>query len=214
MTPAKEPWTDQRLQRIAARLDLALSPEQCEQIQQFLTCLSKWNKAYNLTAIKDPEKMITHHIADSLSIAKYVTASRVLDMGTGAGLPGIPLAILFPEKQFTLLDSVGKKVRFLHEVVRCLGLKNVTLVHSRVEDFSQEALFDIIVARAVASTADIIQQCQHLLANKGFYLLQKGVFPAHELKDVDLPCQSHSVDVPGLAAERHVILIGREISHG
>jgi 16S rRNA (guanine527-N7)-methyltransferase len=210
MTQVNDPWRVPRFQKLAASLEIELSVDQCNQLRQYLSCLAKWNKAYNLTAIKDPEKMFTHHIADSLSIAKYVTGQIILDMGTGAGLPGIPLAVLYPEKQFTLLDSVGKKVRFLHEVLRCLGLNNVTLVHSRVEDFSRGALFDIIVARAVASAADIIQQSQHILAKNGFYLLQKGAVPTHELGVLDLPYQSHVVDVPGLAAERHVILIGRE----
>ena len=108
--------------RLATELGLPFSRGQAERMVRFLECLKKWNKAYNLTAIRSYQKMLSHHVADSLSIARFLHGKAILDVGTGAGFPGVPLAILYPKKQFTLLDSVGKKIRFLHEAVRQLGL--------------------------------------------------------------------------------------------
>ncbi len=195
---------------IADKLELALGEPQCQQLIVYLENLAKWNEVYNLTAIKSYTKMLSHHIADSLSIAPYMQGQRILDVGTGAGLPGIPLAIMYPDKQFTLLDSVGKKIRFLREIVRKLSLTNVTLVESRVENFSCPDLFDIIVARAVATVSTIVQQSAHVLRRGGSFVLQKGRFPQAELAEVGKPFKVESLTVPLLAAERHVIIIGME----
>jgi 16S rRNA (guanine527-N7)-methyltransferase len=200
----------QSIADIASQLNLTLSESQCQQLVTYLECLAQWNKAYNLTAIKQYDKMLSHHIADSLSIAPYIEGQRILDVGTGAGLPGIPLAVLYPEKQFTLLDSVGKKIRFLREIVRKLNLTNVTLVESRVENFSCPDLFDMIVARAVATVNKIVQQSAHVLRRDGCFVLQKGRFPQAELDEVVQTFRVESLMVPLLAAERHVIIIGME----
>jgi 16S rRNA (guanine527-N7)-methyltransferase len=195
---------------IAQDLQLDLAEEQAQQLIAYVSNLHTWNQAYNLTAIKTYDKMLSHHIADSLSIARYIDGNNILDVGTGAGLPGIPLAVLYPEKKFTLLDSVGKKIQFLRDVVRKLNLDNVTLVQSRVEHFSCSNLFDMIVARAVATVGQIVQQSEHLLASGGSFVLQKGKLPAEELGQVTQPCKVESLTVPLLAAERHVVIIGME----
>jgi 16S rRNA (guanine527-N7)-methyltransferase len=196
------------------QLNVSLTADQVQKIIDFMRCLHKWNGVYNLSAIRTYDKMLSHHIADSLSIASFVSGQRILDVGTGAGLPGIPLAILYPDKQFVLLDSVGKKIRFLHEVKRLLSLDNVELVNTRVESFSTESLFDIITARAVSSLADMVENSQHLLKSSGCFLLQKGLWPHDELVDIKDPYKVIEVKVPLLDAKRHLVMIGQGVKHG
>jgi 16S rRNA (guanine527-N7)-methyltransferase len=176
----------------------------------YLGELAKWNKAYNLTAVRDPQQMVVRHIFDSLTAAPLLRGTRILDAGTGAGLPGIPLALCYPDRQFTLLDSNGKKIRFVQHVAGELGLKNIQPVQVRVESYECEERFDTVISRAFTALADFVSNSGHLLKPAGCLLAMKGKLPQAELRA--LPPGWHatnieSVNVPGLDAERHIIVL-------
>lgn len=195
------------LQQGVDDLKLSLSSAQVKLLLDYLGLLIKWNKAYNLTAVRDPLQMVTRHLLDSLAILPYLNGQRIIDIGTGAGLPGIPLAIANPERTYCLLDSNGKKIRFLQQVVVQLGLKNVTTVEDRAERYASELCFDSVVARAVGSVADILSQTQHLLCPDGQWLLMKGQYPQEELAAVDAAAKVIDYEVPGLNEQRHLICL-------
>ena len=196
-----------QIQNGITELNLKLSEETQRQMLEFLYFLQKWNKNFNLTAITDMEKMITHHLLDSLSIVPYVNGSYILDMGTGAGLPGVPLAFYFPEKNFVLLDSNAKKVSFLIQAKQQFNLRNITPIHSRVEDYSTEKCFEVIITRAVGSINEIIRASKHLCCQDGNFLFMKGKIPEEELENINLPCSIYPLKIPQLPAERHAIII-------
>ena len=173
----------------------------------FLQCLKKWNQTYNLTAIRDIDAMITHHLLDSLSVAPYLEGQSILDVGTGGGFPGIPLALYFPEKQFTLLDSNGKKTRFLLQAVTTLRIKNVQIVQMRVEDYHTPPCFDAIIFRAVKSIPEMIARSEHLCGKNGRFLAMKATYPVKELQNLSNPFTVQALTVPGLNAERHLIIV-------
>lgn len=175
---------------------------------KYVELLDKWNKTYNLTAVRKPEQMVTRHLLDSLSISPYLHGKKILDVGTGAGLPGIPLAVIFPERQFTLLDSNNKKTRFVIQAVAELELSNVDVVQSRVEEFLPSERFDTIVTRAYSTIGDMVKQTSHLLAADGIFLAMKGTNPVAEIGE--LPSnyrvkQNHIIKVPGLDEKRHLL---------
>jgi 16S rRNA (guanine527-N7)-methyltransferase len=192
---------------------LGLPSEPLDGLLSYLELLKRWNTAYNLTAIRDPGEMVYRHLLDSLSVAPYlpVSARRIIDVGTGAGLPGVPLALLFPEKQFDLLDSNGKKTRFLFQVKTALGLDNMTVLHSRAESWRPQQAYDIVVSRAFASLEDMMESCAHLCKPGGSFLAMKGTRPDAELEGIADRCelrQVHKLHVPGLPEERHLIELG------
>jgi 16S rRNA (guanine527-N7)-methyltransferase len=195
-------------------LDLALSENQIGQMLDFVRLISKWNKAYNLTAIRNQADMINLHLLDSLAMVSYIKGKRIVDVGTGAGLPGIPLALCLPEVQFTLLDSNAKKTRFVQQAILELKLSNVSVLHQRAEDHQPEQLYDAVITRAFASLADIIKLTTHLLAPEGELLAMKGQNMAEEL--VALPeaiaakVRVTPVNVPGLEAGRCLVQISAE----
>lgn len=194
----------------AEQLSLALTDRQVGLLVAYLNLLEKWNSAYNLTAIRQPEQMLYLHLLDSLSIAPRLTGNRILDVGTGPGLPGIPLAIVYPERHFTLMDSNGKKTRFLFQVRSELALGNVTEVQSRVEGFESDALFDAITSRAFTSLTDMVEKTNHLLADNGRFFAMKGQYPDQELRGLPKHYNviaSHPLVVPGVDGERHLIEI-------
>ena len=189
---------------------------QRDQLLAYLELLITWNKAYNLTAIRDPAQMIALHLLDSLTILPHVNGKHLIDVGTGAGLPGIPLAIMCPDQQFTLLDSNGKKTRFLFQARCQLGLANVTEIQSRVEQHQPRECYDVVLSRAFTSIAEMVDKCHHLLAAQGVFLAMKGKFPHSELSEVakDYKVEaSHTLQVPGVEGERHLIVIGRCHQH-
>lgn len=193
------------------QLSISLSDIQIGQLLSFIQLIAKWNKTHNLTAIKDPAEMVSKHLIDSLSIAKDFPSGDVLDVGSGAGLPGIPLAILKPQQSFTLLDASLKRVAFLQESRRKLALTNINPIHSRVEDFSGQK-FAVITSRAFTSLVNMLQQTEHLLAPDGCWLAMKGVYPSEEIAEVGAQYKIDStskVHVPGLSAERHLVQISR-----
>ena len=187
-----------------------------EKLRRYLTLLTKWNRVYNLTAITDPEQMVTHHVLDSLAIAAPIDlllactpATRVLDVGSGAGLPGIPLANARPAWQLTLLDGNGKKTAFIAQAAAEIGLPNVTVVTARAESLVS-APFDVIVARAFSSLRDFVIKTRALLAPAGHWAAMKGVIPHDELRELppDVECRDiRRLQVPGLDAERHLLLL-------
>ncbi|MGJ8692900.1 MAG: 16S rRNA (guanine(527)-N(7))-methyltransferase RsmG [Thalassotalea sp.] len=195
------------LEKLVNNTDLDLSEIQINQLIQYVELLNKWNKAYNLTSVRDPQEMLIKHIMDSLMVGPVLTGTDFIDVGTGAGLPGIPLAILYPKRNFVLLDSLGKRITFLRQVVFQLKLENVTPVLSRVENY-QEQQFDGVLSRAFASLLDMINWCQHLPNSNGKFYALKGVEPTEELaslpKNIQLK-QVHQINIPLLDAERHVI---------
>lgn len=207
-------WQDQ-LKSECSLLDIGLteiglniSDAQKYLLMRYLSMFIKWNKAYNLSAIRDPKAMVTLHLLDSLVVAPHFRGDNVLDVGTGGGLPGIPLAILFPETQFTLLDSAGKKIRFLFQVVNELGLKNVTVQNLRVESFDPVDKFDVIISRAFASVVDFVNCSEHLLAQNGAFWAMKGQNPVDELSQIQkhyIVASFQPLSVPGLDAERCLI---------
>lgn len=196
---------DETLQAGLFQMQLLLSSAQQSQLIAYLTLLQKWNKTYNLTAITDFEKMIAYHALDSLSVAPYLTGNNIVDVGSGAGLPGIPLAIYFPEKQFTLIDSVGKKTRFISQAVRELKLQNVQVIHGRAEACATKQGFDTMIARAVASIETLVSISKVLLKSNGHLLMMKSdVLEVESLSDA---YQVIPLAVPGIDAKRSLIIL-------
>lgn len=188
-------------------LNLSLDSVSQEKLLHFLLFLKKWNGHYNLTAITELEKMIAYHLLDSLSIAPFITGQSILDVGSGAGFPGIPLAIYFPEKRWTLLDSNGKKARFLIQATAELQLKNVDVIHDRVEKWPSSQKFDVILARAMGSVKDIMAQTRQHLQPGGQWLLMKGDYQHEELETLKPPPLIHTLSIPGITAPRNLIAI-------
>ena len=190
-------------------LNISMSAEMEKNLIQYMQLLLRWNRVYNLTALTDPKEILIHHIFDSFSIAKYIAGERIIDVGSGAGFPGIPLAIIFSQKKFVLLDSIGKKTRFLTQVTAELSLTNVEVVQARVEEFFPKSCFNTIIVRAVGSIADMIEKTQHLLCSDGKLLLMKGRYPHAELQKVHWHVQVIPLQVPKLHKERHLVCIRR-----
>nr|WP_256466080.1 16S rRNA (guanine(527)-N(7))-methyltransferase RsmG [Yersinia ruckeri] len=190
---------------------ISLPDKQKQQLVGYVELLHKWNKAYNLTSVRDPEQMLIRHILDSIVVNPHLQGQRFIDVGTGPGLPGIPLAIVRPDSHFTLLDSLGKRVRFLRQVQHELGLNNIEPVQSRVEDFSGEPGFDGVISRAFASLDDMLSWCHHLPSRpEGRFYALKGVCPDDELATLPKGIQLESVVrllVPELDGERHLIIL-------
>ncbi|MES2819325.1 MAG: 16S rRNA (guanine(527)-N(7))-methyltransferase RsmG [Pseudomonadota bacterium] len=200
----------------AQALGVALSGEQHAQLLAYLALLVKWNKAYNLTAVRDPDEMVSRHLLDSLSVVPFVAAGGTtwLDVGSGGGMPGVPLAILFPERQFTLLDSNGKKTRFLTQVKLELKLANLEVIHSRVEQLQPPRPFEGIVSRAFSSLEDFSNWTRHLGSGQTRWLAMKGVHPDDELQalPVDFRLEDTQVlKVPGCQGQRHLLILRRTL---
>lgn len=195
-----------------AALGLTLSAMQEQQLLDYVALLEKWNKAYNLTAVRDPLEMISRHLLDSLAILPHIQGSSLLDVGTGAGLPGIPLAIIKPALQVALLDSNSKKTRFLQQAKAELGLESVTVVHGRVEQVDVEQQFDIVTARAFASMEDAVLLAGSHCKQDGYLLLMVGQAPdvslqqkigEFEVSDIQM------LEVPDTEGERHIVKLTR-----
>ena len=209
---ARRPDLDKVLVNQLARgcdaLAVATDSATQQRLLTYLELMIKWNRAYNLTAVRDPEQMVTKHLLDSLAIAPYLAGDYLIDVGTGGGLPGVPLSIVFPDRQFHLLDSNGKKTRFLFQVKTALGLDNMVVHQARVEAFDSETPFDAVLSRAFASLEDMVDDCRHLLASGGHFFAMKGAYPGEEIAAVEDRCHLeavHSVNVPGLQEQRHLV---------
>ncbi len=199
----------QHLTDALAAMGLEPDSRQEAALLDYLALMAKWNKTYNLTAIHEPGRMLTHHILDSLVIAPHVGAGPLLDVGSGAGLPGIPLSILRPGMKVTLMDASQKKCGFMQQVVIELRLSNVTVVHGRVEDFRPSGGFPQVVSRAFSDLSEFVRLTRHLLAEGGEWLAMKGLYPNEEIAQLkgarvkrDVP-----LHVPGLDADRHLIVM-------
>lgn len=204
--------TEQQLAAGLQQLGVDLSAVQVALLLQYLTLFEKWNRAYNLSAIRKRPDMVRLHLLDSLAVAPHLVGEHILDVGTGAGLPGIPLAIAFPEKRFTLLDSAGKKTRFLFQVVQQLGLTNVAIENRRVESHQPELLYDGVISRAFASLRDMTQNCEHLLADSGRFWAMKGTVPEREMESIAEHFNvehCHLLAVPGVDAQRCLLVLQR-----
>jgi 16S rRNA (guanine527-N7)-methyltransferase len=183
-----------------------------QQLLDFLALLDKWNQVFNLTAIRNAEDMVVLHILDSLAIAPFLFGKRIIDVGTGAGLPGIPLALTQPDKEFFLLDSNGKKTRFLNQVKSELSLKNIQILQARIEDYKPDIYFDSIVSRAFSSIPVMLAKTQHLAAPDGQFIAMKGNLPQQEIDEVSAEftvVDVHKLSINGLSAQRHVVCIKR-----
>ncbi len=202
------------LARGAAELGIEVSTHQQEQLLAYLALLIKWNKAYNLTAVRDPDEMVSRHLLDSLSVVPFVAEAgqHWLDVGSGGGMPGVPLAIMFPEHGFTLLDANGKKTRFLTQVKLELKLANLEVVHDRVEHYRPATAFDGITSRAFSSLQDFTDWTRHLGAADCRWLAMKGVQPDDELQALpdDFRLDAcHVLKVPGCQGQRHLLILRR-----
>lgn len=202
------------LARGAAELGVELSGQQQEQLLAYLALLIKWNQAYNLTAVRNPDEMVSRHLLDSLSVVPFVATAgdNWLDVGSGGGMPGIPLAILFPERRFTTLDSNGKKTRFQTQVKLELKLGNLEVVHSRVENFRPARPFSAIVSRAFSSLADFAEWTRHLGDADTRWLAMKGQYPHEELAALPADFRveaEHVLQVPGCQGQRHLLILRR-----
>lgn len=193
------------------KLGLELNDHQIDQLISYLNLLIKWNKAYNLTAVRDPLEMVNRHLIDSLSIVPYIKGKRIIDVGSGPGLPGIPMAICYPELPVTTLDSNGKKTRFQLQVKTELSLENLTVVNDRVENCEFEP-FDQVISRAFASIEDMIKWTHQLCSKEGVFLAMKGLYPEDELSALPDGFElktCHRLQVPETDGERHLLVLGR-----
>ena len=182
------------------------------QLLMFVNLLNKWNKTHNLTSIKKTKDIFDKHLFDSLSIKEFVLGGEVLDVGTGGGFPGIPLAVLFEEKNFTLVDSNQKKIAFLNEVKRQLGLTNVSCLHTRVEDLADKK-FDVITTRAFATLSNMLEKTHHLIKQNGVWLAMKGNIPVDEINDIDTPFKTNIkklLSPIGTNYNRHLVIIKKQ----
>jgi 16S rRNA (guanine(527)-N(7))-methyltransferase RsmG len=207
-----DPALTSRLDAGLRDLQLQLPVAAREQLLGYLEQLHKWNKAYNLSGIRNLPDMLDLHLLDSLALAPLIDATPVADVGTGAGLPGIPLAICFPDKQFRLIDSNSKKTRFIFQTAALLGLHNVEIIHSRAESYQTPSQVAIVTSRAFASLRDFVLRCDHMLAANGKFLAMKGLIPHEEI--AALPAEFtvatiHPLSLPGSSHVRHVLDIRR-----
>ncbi len=204
----------------AREMGLDLTTGQSEKLCRYVELLVKWNRVYNLTAVRDPEEMVSRHILDSLSIVSQVASlvapgGRCIDVGSGPGLPGIPLAIMLPDRQISTLDCIGKKTRFQVQVCTELGLDNVTVLNERVEKWQPEQKYDVVMSRAFSSLVDMITGTDHLLSAKGQWLAMKGIHPELELNELKgvrpdvLMKESQSLTVAGCEGLRHLVILER-----
>jgi 16S rRNA (guanine527-N7)-methyltransferase len=206
-----ELWQNQ-LREGLADMGLVLDEAVQARLLVFLALLNKWNRAYNLTAVRDPKHMVSRQLLDSLSILEFVTTDHLLDVGAGGGLPGIPLAIVRPESRFTLLDSNSKKTRFLTQCVLELGLRNVEIIHGRAEQCRPQQPFQQISSRAFSALDNLVGWCGNLLANDGEFLAMKGQFPDDEVAALPEHWQvsrQQSLSVPGSDGQRHLLIVRR-----
>ena len=198
----------QRLNGLLKQAEIVITDTQKSQLVQLVELLHKWNKAYNLTSVRDPDAMLVKHILDSLVVSPHLHGERFIDVGTGPGLPGLPLAIINPDKQFVLLDSLGKRINFIRQVIQELGLTNVTPVKSRVEEYQPDVGFDCVLSRAFASLEDMLSWCHHLPSEQGSFLALKGQYPEQELAQLPANIRlvaCHELRVPELEGERHLL---------
>lgn len=198
--------------RHCQQMEIDLADEKLDKLLQYHALLVKWNKAFNLTAVRDPLEMVTRHLTDSLSVLPYIDVERLIDVGSGPGLPGIPLAICRPELPITLLDSNIKKSRFQFQAKAELGLENVDVVHERVEKFIPEQPFDGVISRAFASIQDMLHWTEHLCSDEGIFLAMKGMYPVDELEQLPEQIklrQNIRLNVPDTEGERHLLILGR-----
>lgn len=194
-------------------LDLPADAGQIDALLYFLELIEKWNRVYNLTAIRDREAMAALHLLDSLAVLPHLQGPEIIDIGTGAGLPGIPLAICAPHLNFQLLDSNAKKTRFVQQAILELSLQNVSVCHRRVEEFRPEKQFQTIITRAFASLPQTFELARHLLARQGILLAMKGQFPEQEFAGIDARVEVIPLQVPGVDAERCLIKISAIGAH-
>ncbi|MEZ9896257.1 16S rRNA (guanine(527)-N(7))-methyltransferase [Vibrio breoganii] len=201
----------QQLQQLIAKTDLTVSDKQLDQLVGYVELLNKWNKAYNLTSVRNPSDMLVKHIMDSIVVSPHLDGKRFIDVGTGPGLPGIPLSIMNPDSEFFLLDSLGKRIRFIKQVVHELKIENVTPVLSRVEEFQPEVKFDAVLSRAFASMTDMVNWCRHLpKEGSGVFYALKGQASQEEIEQLPEWCsviQVKPLIVPELEGERHLVIL-------
>lgn len=200
----------QPLQQGLSRLPLEVSKAEQHQLCEYIALLDRWNKAYNLTAVREPLKMISKHLLDSLAISPYLVGERILDMATGPGIPGIPLAIINPRRSFTLLDSNSKKIRFVRQAVMELGLKNIDAVHSRIEQLQPEKPFQSITSRAFTALPNMVKLSGHLLNEENRLLAMKAAQPKEEIKpllEAGYRVETIPLNVPLLDGERCLVVI-------
>lgn len=191
-------------------LGLQVSADAREKLLRFIGLLLKWNRVYNLTALRDPDAVLSTHILDSLSVLGHLPTGSLVDVGSGGGLPGIPLAICAPGRRVTLVESSQKKSAFQRQATIELGLNNVQVVCERAEAFRPNDKFDVVISRAFSSMADFVKVAAHLCAPSGRFAAMKGIFPTQEISE--LPPLFHveqtiALDVPGVKGSRHLILI-------
>ncbi len=200
-----------KLESLLAQAEITLTDDQKQRLVLYVELLNKWNKAYNLTSVREPGQMLVRHILDSIVVNPHLQGRDFIDVGTGAGLPGIPLAIVRPDARFTLLDSLGKRMRFLRQAQHELGLDNIELVQSRVEEYQPGVPFDGVISRAFASINDMLAWCHHLpAAGQGRFYALKGVVPTDELAALPATFVLEAVielAVPQLQGERHLVVI-------
>ena len=204
---------DDELSRGLEALDLSLPKDAQAKLLQHVELVAKWNRVYNLTAVRELEHMLTQHVFDSIAVASHLKGSTLIDVGSGAGFPGIPLAIVQPALAVTLLEANHKKSAFLKQAVIELGLKNAHVVNARVGTWKAQAPSDIVISRAFSDLAEFVALAGHLCADAGLLVAMKGVHPFEELAQVRAPYRTTAVvpiNVPGLAAERHLVIIERQ----
>ncbi len=198
------------LQQGITALRLKISPQSLQRLLEYLALLQKWNKVYNLTALREPQKMVSHHLLDSLAVVPHIEAHHIVDVGSGAGLPGIPLAIARDDWRLTLLDSNHKKTAFLKQAAIELKLSNVTVCCERVEAWLPEQKFELIISRAFSDLAEFVTLSKHLLHEGGRFAAMKGVYPHEEISQLPNGCRLERViplKVPGLKAQRHMVMV-------
>ena len=199
-----------QLQNGVKSLKLELDSDTIDKFIAYLSLFTQWNTAYNLSAINDPGQIVSKHLLDSLSVTGFLSGNSIIDVGTGAGLPGIPLALALPTKQFALLDSNGKKTRFLYQVKEELQLGNITIINERLEKYLPESKYDGVISRAFTKLPAFVAGCRHLLVEGGRIWAMKGVFPQTELSELEkqyIVEDSFPLRVPGLNAERCLLII-------
>lgn len=194
-------------------LKLTLTTEQQRQLLAYVALLEKWNRSFNLTSVEGAAAMVTQHLLDSLSVLPFIQGESVLDVGSGAGLPGLPLAVAQPERHFTLLDSNGKKTRFMQQAMLELKLANIAVVKSRIEEYRPERAFDTVISRAFSSLVEFVQASRAACGPRTRLLAMKGLYPDGELEELSgtgYRADVTRLEVPGLAAERHLVSLEKQ----